>query len=662
MPIKEVAYKSQLTSDVDDFLRGKRKSKSGSTSEYNEDSNEILNVIDFIERFKLLPNGLFPVQKFIVKLYYNIPLDDKLPEAIGDRIRITDKFGGEVLKELTEVEYLSYLHEQGRCNIGAQDGKERRELILVLGRRSGKSELSSIFAAYELYKLLCRGYPQNYYGMPGGSEIRVLCVANDKEQASIVFSNMQGHIESVDYFKDSIANSNQTILKFRTEHDKKKFGAEGKASINATFKSSIAKGLRGRGIICAILDEIAFFVDNGKSSAERVYKALIPSLAQFAPKDPKDRRMPLRLPDGSQANSEGRMILISSPDAKDGFFYRQYQKAMSGGKGAENMLVVQAPTWEVNPTLPKTYYEVEFHKDEAAFMTEHGAMFSDRVRGWIENARDLTDCVDPELRPYQRGVPREVHFAGLDFGISRDGTAVSLTHFKNGKIELAYHEVWYPRVSWREANPHLMAPLTDYALTLAERPRLDIDEIAEWLFALSKKFYILNGVFDQWAGPVFEQILHKKGLHQFEMRNFTTGDSASMYNIFKLYMLNKQLRLYDFPVSGLGTDGQPLKHSALISELLELQATSVGKNMVVVEAPQIAGKHDDVSDSLSRSILLASEYIAKNPNVLRSGGSVLEAAVQGRLPSYGYGQYQRLKARMHGVVRERTVPSGYRRR
>ncbi len=654
MPIKENVYKSQLTGAVDDFLRDKRKRNTG--SEFNDDNVQFLNVIEFIERFGLLPYGLYPVQKFIVKLYYNLPLD-----SVERSIRVTDKLGNKVLHEFTEVEYLKYLFDNGRCNIGVQDGRERRELILVLGRRSGKSELASIFAAYELYKLLYRGFPHRYYGMPSSSEIRILCVANDKEQASIVFGNMQGHVNSVDYFKDSVANTTQTFLKFRTEHDKKKFGPDGKASVNATFKSSIAKGLRGRGVICAILDEIAFFVDNGHSSAERVYRAIYPSLAQFSPKDPVDRRRPVRLPDGSDAPSEGRMVLISSPDAKDGFFFRQYQKAMSRAKGSQNMLVVQAPTWEVNPTLSRDYYEVEFYKDEAVFMTEHGAEFSDRVRGWIENSSDLLDCVDPELRPAVRGAPREVHFAGVDFGITKDGTAITLTRIRNGRIEHVYHEVWYPRVSWKESNPHLEVPLTDYALSLHSQARLDIDAIAEWFFTLSKRFYIHSGVFDQWAGPVFEQILHKRGLGQFMMRNFFNSDSSNMFQVLKMVMLHKQLRLYDWPVSGHGPDGKPAKHSPLITELLELQATSVGKNIILVEAPKIAGKHDDSSDSLARSVLLASEYMKANPSVLRMNGTATDGGPPRQQSVGGYSQYHRARARMHGVVRERYVPRAGRR-
>lgn len=636
MPIKEPKFQSQLTGEVSDFLDRKRRDRRG---EDGEDGDEnFLTIVEFIEKFKLFPHGLFPTQKFIVKLYYNIPLDD-----VHKVILVKDKFGERVVHEFTELEYLRYLYDQGRCNVKEQDGKTRRELILILGRRSGKSSMAAVFAAYELYKLLKRGSPQAHYGLPHGSEIRVLDIANDKEQASIVYSDIQAHIQAVDYFKNNVAHDTQTYVKFRTESDKKRFGPDGKATITATFKSSIAKGLRGRGVICAILDEIAFFIDDGNSSAEQVYRGLSPSLKQFTPKDPKNKHNPI-------GPTDGRMVLISSPNSKEGFFYKLCKQAMSGGVESSNTLIIQAPTWEVNPTLSSEDYRVEYAKDPKSFMTEYGAEFSDRVRGFIEDSKDLQDCIIPSLRPSLSGYPREVHWAGVDFGISNDGTAIAITHLSGGRIELIYHEVWYPRKSWRESNPHLDTPIVPYAMTLQDQPRLDLDEIANWFFALSRKFYIYRGVFDQWAGPVFEQVLHKKNLKQFEMRNFFPSDTSQMWQTFKMAMLHRQIGIYDWPIpEQASTENQSIRHSPLVTELLELQSSSSGKNIIVVEAPKISGKHDDMSDSLARSIMLAMEYVRDNPGVLDSSiRQVSNTGPTGRSIG-GYGQFHRQRARLHGV-------------
>jgi len=637
MPSIEKQEKSKLTGLVDDFLIKRKKISSGNEG---DDNTTFLTIIDFIERFKLLPYGLFPVQKFILKLYYNIPLDDKLPGDERDRIYVTPNFRSNKRVYMTEVKYLEYLYSQGRCNIKQQDDNIRYELILVLGRRSGKSALASLIAAYELYKLLARDCPQKYYGMPVSSEIRVLDVANDKDQAEIVYQDIAGYVESVDYFRTSLANHTTQFMKFKTPHDKRKFGDEGRSTLTATFKSSIAKGLRGRGVICFILDEFAFFLnESGKSNAREVYRAIIPSLKQFTPKDSKDKRKAI-------AKSEGRTVVISSPDAKDGFFYHLYQLSLTKDIAASNMLMIQAPTWEVNPTLSQQDYEIEYAKDPRAFTTEYGAQFSDRVRGWIEDAKDLQDCIIDDLKPLVRGNPREPFWAGLDFGISKDGTSVALTHLLNGRITLGYHEAWYAGKSWKETNPHLTNPLVPYARTLQDVKRLDIDEIANWLFVLSKRFYILKGVFDQWAGPVFEQKLHKTGLQQFEMRHFSTADSSKVYQNAKMFMYTTQLAFYDYPIpKQVIQEDSLVLHSPLIAEMLELQATSAGKNLISVEAPNIPGKHDDNSDAVMRSIYLAAEYISENPGILDI--SHIEVMPMAR-KNYGYRYFHRARTRLHG--------------
>lgn len=648
MPSVEKQDRSRLSGVVDSLMTDRRRARG------EEHNPEFLNILEFIDRFDLLPDGLYPVQKFILKLYYGIPLDESLPDKNGDRIRIQDRYG-KFKGYLTEVQYLEYLHEQGHCNIKVQEPKTRRELILVLGRRSGKSTLSSIVTVYELYRLLRRGCPQTYYGMPAGSEIRIICVANDKEQAEIVYQVISNYTTTLDYFTDSLVHDTKTYQRFQTATDVEKFGKGdikngGRGTLTVTFKSSVAKGLRGRGNIIVILDEIAFFGDDGKSSAKEIYRAITPATAQFSPKDVNDRRIPV-------GPTEGKVILISSPDAKSGFFYRQYQTSLSGGKASRDMLMIQAPTWEVNPTLDPDYYETEYAKDPVAFDTEHGAKFSDRVRGWIEDPKDLTDCIVEGLKPLPRGNPREPFFCGLDFGIAADGTSVSLTHLVDGKIQLGYHELWYPGKKWTEVNPHLVGPLTPYARTLENVDRLDIDEIIMWLTALSKRFYIESGVMDQYAGHIFEQKLHKAGLVQFGMRKFSTSDSSTCYGNVKMLMFTKQLGIYDYPItvsnSGLGSDEE--RHSPHIRELLELQSTSGGKNILVVEAPDIAGKHDDFSDSFVRSCMLASEHIREYPDALDRSFRGTAAPVMGRR-SVGYRQFQRARTRLHGSFPKERDP------
>jgi hypothetical protein len=599
---------------------------------------------------------LFPVQRFIVKLYYHLPLDDKLPEDETRRIRISDMFNTKTLYTFTEKEYLSYLYNEGRCNIGEQDHL-RRQLTLPIGRRAGKTTLSAVFASYELYRLLSLGNPQEYYGLPNGNRIQIISVATDKDQAGLLFNDVTSHMAKCEFFQPYIANNTLSYVQLRTPYDIERYGPtvrhtdgkftsfNGKASIRVTFKASISKGLRGSGNIVIILDEIAHFQDKGKSSAKDIYDAITPSVAAFSAKD-LDTGLPIH---GSETQSEARVICISSPLNKAGKFYELFHLGMSRGPGSENMLVIQAPTWEVNPTIPTSYYREKYHEDPTVFMTEHGALFSDRVRGWIERETDLIECVRPDLRPKTYGPPRYPHQMGIDVGLIGDGTAIAITHTEGPKIILDYHEAWYAGVPWKESNPHLTSPLCDYAKTLEMAERLDFEEIAKWIVLLTKRFYITAGSFDRWNGLPLEEALHKKGLKQFKSEFYNRDATSRMFQAAKLLIFDKRVILYDYPLPKVGESQS--KHSPLIEEMLSLQAKQTARNQIVVEAPQISGAHDDVSDALIRAIWLSMERIStmkitapRNPNDPRQSGG--PRSLQ---------HFQMARMRQHGVHRDRLV-------
>ena len=606
----------------------------------------IFNILDYIESAWGLGMRLFPVQRFIVKLYYHLPLD-----GTSKSIRVTDMFNTKVLYEFTEQEYLAYLHSEGRCNIGVQD-HERRELLLAIGRRAAKSTLSGIFASYEVYRLLNLYHPQGYYGLPPGNRIQIISIGTDKDQAGILFNEVTSHLSRCEYFSRYIANNTQSIIQFRTPHDIEKYGEtarqengkfvsfNGKATIRVTFKSCIAKGLRGFGNIVVILDEMAHFLAEGQSSAKDIYDAITPSTAAFSPKNPNNNEEPI-------GPVESRIICISSPLNKTGKFFDLYHQAMSGGPGAENMLAIQAPTWEVNPTIAPSYYRQKYHADPTVFMTEHGAQFSDRIRAWIEREADLVACVDETLLPKTQGIPRFPHQMGLDVGLVGDGTCVVITHVEGDKIILDYHECWMAGVDWRESNPHLTDYSCEYAKQLSSAARLDFEEIASWIINLTKKFYITDGIFDRWNGIPLEQAFVKAGLRQFKSEFFTRDVASKIYQNAKLMMYDERLVLYDHPK---GTNG---KRSPFIQELLTLQATQVSKNTVVVEAPDQTGYHDDMSDAFVRAVWLSSQRLSSSAiatGVVRGNGG------PGTPRSVSLGRYQMARAKMHGGFTERASP------
>ena len=197
------------------------------------------------------------------------------------------------------------------------------------------------------------------------------------------------------------------------------------------------------------------------------------------------------------------------------------------------------------------------------------------------------ECVDPNLKPRTGAKSKAPHFIGIDLGLVGDGTAIAIGHI-NTENEIVVDLV-----------DQVKAGKGDYA----NKDRLEFDDVADWILELSKKFYLSEGLFDQWAGIPLEQALIKRGLRRFRSESMTKQKSSEMYKNFKDMMFDKRLKLYDHPIP----EGK--EHCEYIQELLPLQATYHSKFITTVEAPNAEGKHDDMSDALCRMIWLASQQL-----------------------------------------------------
>lgn len=592
-------------------------------------TQQVANIIEFIEAPWGLGGGesplrLFPVQRVILKAHYGLELDDTTKDvAISDWRR-------DHWQHFTEVEYLKWLFDQGRCNIREViPGEERRELVLPVGRRSGKTFLAAAIAAYETYKLILKECPQRFYGLPVSNVIQIISVATDKDQAGLLYNEASGHFRNCSFFAPYTANNTLSYARFQTPFDIGRYGryaddSSANATLKVTFRSCIAKGLRGAGNLVVILDELAHFTDGGQSSAKEVYDAVTPSTSAFSPKDPTDPRIPI-------SDVEGRIVSISSPLGRQGQFYKLWEIGMKGGRAAANMLCIQAPTWEVNPTVPAHEFEKHYAKDPAVFFTEYGAEFSDRTRGWIEREEDLMACVVPGRQPVTAGPARQPHFIGIDLGLVNDATAVAIGHIDpNRQIVLDYVD-------------QIKAGEGKYAAC----ERLDFDDVAEWVWELSRRFYLAAGIFDQWSGIPFEQALSKRGLRQLKAEHMTKNLNSQIYQNFKDMLFDQRVALYDWPIP---TDGSS-QHCPYITELLELQAEHKSKYITLVQAPNMDGKHDDRSDALVRMVWVASQYLVKPKYIAK--GTTITAAGAGGLGGEAAYRKSRLRAKQMGSSPDR---------
>ena len=153
-------------------------------------------------------------------------------------------------------------------DVGAKhyDKYTKNEIILQLGKGSGKDHTSTVACAYIVYKLLCLKDPARYFGKPSGDAIDIINVAVNAEQAKNVF--FKG-------FKTKIEKSPW----FAGKYDPKVNSIGFNKSITVYSGHSERESHEGLNLFMAVLDEISGFAtevgtgnDQGKT-ADNIYKA-----------------------------------------------------------------------------------------------------------------------------------------------------------------------------------------------------------------------------------------------------------------------------------------------------------------------------------------------------------------------------------------------------
>jgi len=242
------------------------------------DYNSPLNIIDFSE--KLLKESLSAGQRVIVKFFYagsrfneDLKIDDNDLKIINSfdieqtwitygedsKIKWHEKYSNE---ERRKKEYSKRKDIYEREIKGEFVPEEEKtfsplwflDLILVLGRRSGKSYLSALISSYEAYKLLMLKDPQEFYKI--NSPIYIINTATSAEQAeSIIFTEVKRFIRKCPAFDGRIGKNTQDELHILTNKDLAGFNTEFAedhmiGSIVLKSGSSNSAGLRGKSAIC----------------------------------------------------------------------------------------------------------------------------------------------------------------------------------------------------------------------------------------------------------------------------------------------------------------------------------------------------------------------------------------------------------------------------
>jgi len=581
----------------------------------DEDSNRLLNVIEFAESPKFLGLKLFPVQRFIFKMMYNIPLSDKLE----DPIIIKDEFNEKVIHIFdSEFDFLRFLYKEGRINVDKQPDSRIFEVRFFVGRRGTKTTMMSILSSHKLYELeMLEPTPQEYFKVIPYSEISVSVISNKEDNATKQAQEIGNMVYSTDFFKPYLVNPKEysnsgfdLFVKKQLEDRTKKYGLL-KVKVSAASPS-----IRGGNNIVVALDEFCHFIDSNKSTKsepldELVYTASTPSVSGF------------KYEDGTPA---GLILIASSPNGKKGKGYELYKESFDN----PNVIMINVPSHWTNPTLSPLFLKSEYKKSPFKYKQEFLAEFTSSSSSFIPIPNKVKVCEDLQVPNQPIGSPNTPYFVGVDPALTSDGFALAIGHFDYNIIHNRQlpDETLLPYLEVDDSKPAFVYDFIHSWTPIKGKP-LDPDIIMEELLSILRNFRVVKIGIDNWAKEFFVKYFNHRGYHrQLEVINPTVAFNNEVAKLFSRELLNGRLVWSPYAIEERVTlkgEEETIQTISFTEEIIDLQVKKVSGGFLKVEAPN--GKHDDRFSAATKALYLGHKYFEDFKNQMISTNYVKSRVV-----------------------------------
>jgi hypothetical protein len=271
-------------------------------------------------------------------------------------------------------------------------GREREPLVMVetllivAGRRSGKTRAMSVFVTW---LATCCEWPLSL-----GEKGVALFLSPVERQASVAHDYCAALIDHVDLFAAQVVNRTASVIELHSH-------------VELRTEPVNWRHNRGSTAIAVCLDESAFLhsaADAANSDVE-IVAALKPSLA----------------------TTGGPMLLTSSPSAMEGVLFKLWERH-HGEKGDPRILVVQADSRTLNPTLKQDVVDRAYAEDADKAGAEYGGSFRQPVSAYLERAQ-IVPAIDAGVaaRTALPGVQYEA-FLDVAGGSGQDSFAGCIAH------------------------------------------------------------------------------------------------------------------------------------------------------------------------------------------------------------------------------------------
>jgi hypothetical protein len=271
-------------------------------------------------------------------------------------------------------------------------GRAFNEAWLVCGRRAGKSFVLALIAVY--LATFCD------YGdaLTVGERGTIMVIAADRKQARTILRYVRGLL------------SIPMLAKLVVRETADAFDLDNHVTIEIGTAS--IKSVRGYTIVAALADELAFWPSEDSTTPDyEILDSIRPGMATIP----------------------GAMLLCaSSPYARRGALWDVHKRFF--GKPDAPVLVWQASTRVMNPTVPQSVIDVAMDRDPASAAAEYLAQFRSDLESYV--SREVVDAAVVAGRYELPPVPNTNYVAFVDpSGGSADSMTLAIAHrYSDGRI------------------------------------------------------------------------------------------------------------------------------------------------------------------------------------------------------------------------------------
>ena len=512
----------------------------------------------------------------------------------------------DVQYDIVEAMSQIYRKEDLEDLMGAVEGAKyykkytKNEVILQLGKGSGKDFTSTVACAYIVYKLLCLKDPARYFGKPPGDAIDIINIAINAAQAKQVF--FKG-------FKTKIEKSPWFAGKFYAKADSIEFDK----SITVYSGHSERESHEGLNLMLAVLDEISGFAtevgtgnEQGKT-AENIYKAFrasvdsrFPDLGKVAllsfPRYPGDfisQRYDDVILEKNSIHKTHKFIMNDElpEDLEGNSFEIEWDEDEIVAYKYPGVFALKRPTWVVNPTRTIDDFKLAFYTDLGDAMQRFACVPTFQSDTFFKQTEKVQACMTERnpldsFRRFEESFepdPDKIYFVHADLAQKHDKCAVAIAHvdrWVNIQVIKDYQQVApivvVDAVAWWE--PKVEGPV-------------NLSEVKQWIQNLRRLGFNIGMVsFDRWQSFDIQNELKQVG-----MRTETVSVGKKHYEDMAMLVYEERLAM---PMIDL-----------LYQELTELKITRNGKN---VDHPRKLSK--DLADAVCGAIYGAISHTPKDLN------------------------------------------------